>query len=1068
MKNWQNKLSVLRIFTACFLFAFVACNIGQETESEDPYRRILDISRDESALKKYLKPVPPKKPEEAVKLFETVDGFRMELVAQEPLVNDPVAAAFDENGRLYVAEMRDYPYQPGPGEKAIGVVRLLEDTDGDGYFDKTQVFADQLLWPTGVTVWKNGVFVTAPPDIWYLKDTDGDGKADVRKKVLSGFGHQNEQQMMNNIIMGVDHWIYGVASGNSGEIVTLGKKESETTILGARDFRFDPVTGNFETTTQTFQFGHSFDDWYNRFVCNQGMPGRHVVLPARYLERNPYLFFNLHKWLAQGSNQVKPLVEGSTRLYKISPIEGWRSIRQARRIFARGPTKSAGVGHDYLTAGSGVTIYRGDAYPEKYRGSYFMGANTANLIHRRVLIRDGVTFRSERGEGENSEFVRTTDNWFRPVNAVNAPDGTIYFLDMSREVIEATHVPGRVMKHLDFTSGRNQGRIYRLAPPNFTSPPPPRLGDATTSELVKHLEHSGGWWRETAHRLLYERQDKSAVQALRNLLKDSAKPLARMHALWSLKGLSSLRDNDLVRGLVDVSAGVRVHAVRLAEDRLNRSSIIFKNVLDLHRDEDSRVRFQVALTLGEARGRKALPGLIEIARRDSDDFWIRTAVLSSCAEYPAELFVRLAKSKGFLGKSESSEWLTRLAQAVGFRGKSSELVRVVEVITSNQELAERPSAQQLLVVGLAEGLFLSGTSFSEIRNLSLSPSAIRMLQGQMERSEEIAVNQEASRQDRLQALSMLRHSDFGKVKEVLVTLIDPQQIDAVKVKAVDVLTSFDNAEIPALLLESWAAHSPQMRGKILERFFSRHEWTLDLLQAVSEETISPNQISAQRRELLINHDDETIRKRATELLKFELHGSRQEVIDDYQSNLPSTTDRMRGEAVYSRECSKCHQLSTRDYTIGPNLIVGSEKDHESLLVNILDPNRFVEPQYLQYVVTDKDGGLYTGVVREETASSLTLIEGQDIQNTLLRKDIKEIRATKNSLMPEGLEESINHQEMADLISFILMYQYEVGTESAGIGYGQEVYEEMKLHESLRSSTTGDTGTESRNVPDGAR
>ena len=464
--------------------------------------------------------------------------------------------------------MRDYPYQPGPGEKPIGVVRLLEDTDGDGTLDQSHVFADELLWTTGVTVWKGGVFVTAPPDIWYLKDTDGDAKADIRKKVYSGFGHQNEQQMMNSIIMGVDHWIYGIASGNAGEIRSLENPDSPPVSLGARDFRFDPVSGRFETTTQTFQFGHSFDEWYNRFVCNQGMPGRHVVLPARYLERNPYLFVNLHRWLGPGANQVKPLVQGQTRLYKISPVEGWRTIRQARRIFAGSTSRSAGVGHDYLTAGSGVTMYTGHAYPEKYRGSYFMGANTGNLIHRRVLIDDGVTFRSERGDAEGSEFVRTADNWFRPVNAVNAPDGTVYFLDMSRELIEATHVPGRVMKHLDFTSGRDRGRIYRLAPPGFVSPPPPRLGEATTEELVAHLEHDGGWWRATAHRLIRERQDRSAAPLLRRLLRESSRPLARMHALWSLEGLGSLRERDLLRGLGDPEAGVRVHAVRLAESRL--------------------------------------------------------------------------------------------------------------------------------------------------------------------------------------------------------------------------------------------------------------------------------------------------------------------------------------------------------------------------------------------------------------------------------------------------------------------------------------------------------------------
>ena len=806
-----------RFVAGAVLIPLLGC--GGEQDTPDPFRKILDISRDEAALAEYLKPVPPKEPQEALESFEAVDGFRMEMVAHEPLVNDPVAAAFDENGRLYVAEMRDYPYQPGPGEKPIGVVRLLEDTDGDGTLDQSHVFADELLWTTGVTVWKGGVFVTAPPDIWYLKDTDGDAKADIRKKVYSGFGHQNEQQMMNSIIMGVDHWIYGIASGNAGEIRSLENPDSPPVSLGARDFRFDPVSGRFETTTQTFQFGHSFDEWYNRFVCNQGMPGRHVVLPARYLERNPYLFVNLHRWLGPGANQVKPLVQGQTRLYKISPVEGWRTIRQARRIFAGSTSRSAGVGHDYLTAGSGVTMYTGHAYPEKYRGSYFMGANTGNLIHRRVLIDDGVTFRSERGDAEGSEFVRSTDNWFRPVNAVNAPDGTVYFLDMSRELIEATHVPGRVMKHLDFTNGRDRGRIYRLAPPGFVSPPPPRLGEATTEELVAHLEHDGGWWRATAHRLIRERQDRSAAPLLRRLLRESSRPLARMHALWSLEGLGSLRERDLLRSLRDPEAGVRVHAVRLAESRLNRSRALFRMVSDLAQDPEIRVRFQVALSLGEVRGQRALPALVRIAREDTGDFWVRNAVLSSCAEFGHQLFARLANEEMFLAQPESVQWLSRLARAVGARERARELRRVLGVMAANPVLAARPSARQEIILGMAEGLAYSGGSLLGLRRLPAS--AASLIKFHMERAGKIVADESASLEDRLESIRLLHHDRLARVKPVLASLVDPQQPQDLQIAAIDALAGFDSPEIPGLLLEDWTAHSPRTRSKILESLFSR-------------------------------------------------------------------------------------------------------------------------------------------------------------------------------------------------------------------------------------------------------
>ncbi len=222
-----------------------------------------------------------------------------------------------------------------------------------------------------------------------------------------------------------------------------------------------------------------------------------------------------------------------------------------------------------------------------------------------------------------------------------------------------------------------------------------------------------------------------------------------------------------------------------------------------------------------------------------------------------------------------------------------------------------------------------------------------------------------------------------------------------------------------------------------------------MLKAVEEDQVAVSQIDLKRRELMMNHDDKAIREQAVRLFGSQAPGPRQAALDDYQAALNLKGHKERGEEVYARECVKCHRLSSREHPIGPNLIRGSEKDPESLLTNILDPNRFVEPQYLSYVVTDQRGGLYTGILSEETSTSITLVEGQDLSNTLQRKEIKEIRATGNSLMPEGLEENIGHQEMADLISFILAYQYEVGTESAGLAPGEEVYEEMELHPSLR-------------------
>ncbi len=196
---------------------------------------------------------------------------------------------------------------------------------------------------------------------------------------------------------------------------------------------------------------------------------------------------------------------------------------------------SSGVSHNVIDAAAGLTIYRGDAFGPEYRGELFVGDSQNNLIHRRKLTPKGPTFEGHRADA-NTEFVRTTDIWFRPVNCINAPDGTIFVLDMSREVIESVHIAHDVVALLDLTSGRDKGRIYRLAPDGFKPPARPRLGQATIEELVAALEHPGGWWRDTASRLIFERQDPAAVEPLRRRLAESKSDVGRMHILWCSKG----------------------------------------------------------------------------------------------------------------------------------------------------------------------------------------------------------------------------------------------------------------------------------------------------------------------------------------------------------------------------------------------------------------------------------------------------------------------------------------------------------------------------------------------------
>ncbi|WP_339911622.1 PVC-type heme-binding CxxCH protein, partial [Symmachiella dynata] len=308
----------------------ITCGLLLATVSLCGSRLLLDAD-EPPALAEVLPRIQPTPPKDALKTFRLLNGFRLELLAAEPLVTDPVAMQYDENGKAYVVEMSDYPYTGTDKDVAwqeqtslpIGRVRTLEDTDGDGRFDKSVIFAEDLSWPTGIAFWKGGVFVTATPDVWYLKDTDGDGKADVRRKVFTGFRKFNVQAVMNNLAWGLDHKIYAAGSSNGGNIRPGDEPSAEPVPLRRNDFRLDPVGDAFEVISGGARFGNSFDDFGNRFICNIRNPAQHIVLQRRYLARNPFLA------VEQAVNDAA-IAGDAIEVFRISPPEPWRVINAKR------------------------------------------------------------------------------------------------------------------------------------------------------------------------------------------------------------------------------------------------------------------------------------------------------------------------------------------------------------------------------------------------------------------------------------------------------------------------------------------------------------------------------------------------------------------------------------------------------------------------------------------------------------------------------------------------------------------------------------------------------------------
>ncbi|MPZ17846.1 MAG: c-type cytochrome [Luteitalea sp.] len=983
--------------------------------------------------------VPPTEPSDAPATFRTVDGFRMVPLAVEPLVYDPVALIYDENGRGYVAEMRDYPYtnrgtaqswEEQTNQDPIGRIRLLEDEDGDGAFDRSHVFADRISWPTGLALWKGGLFVAATPDIWYLKDTDNDGKADIRQKVYTGFRKYNIQAVINNLIWGLDHHIYGAGGTNGGTIRRLdGQRKSSAVQLSRNDFRFDPVTGAFEALSGGARFGNTFDDWGNRFICNIRNPLIHVVLPSRYLVRNPYL---------PVASPIHDAAESGDQLpvYPISPPEAWRVIRAARR--ASDPTqrmpRSELVGAGYWTSSAGVTVYRGAAYPERYHGNVFVGEVAGNLIHRQILKRDGVTFHSARAD-QKREFVASTDNWFRPVNFTNAPDGTLHVVDMSREIIEHPwSIPDDIHAELDLRSGRNRGRIYRLEPPGFEPPTErPRLGEATTADLVATLENPNSWWRETAHRLLYERQDASAVPLLRRLLKESRESLARLHALWSLEGLNALQDADVIQALGDGVAGVREHAVRLAEPRLKSSPELLDRVLQLADDESKRVRFQVAFTLGEVNDSRASDALLHIARQDADDSWMRTAVLSSVGKSSHVFLARLLKDEKLSSSHAGLAVLRQLATVVGARRDAGAMKTLLATLDRTEALPL--AAEMTVAVGLGEGLLQAGGS---LRDAGTSSGHDAWLDRVLTRALDTASDREGSTEERKLATELLAfvHVDTPGAREILQKLLRPDEEQEIQLAAIRTIGTFDDFGLFEHVVQSWRSFSPAVRSEAGEMLLASKDRVAVLLEAMKNGDVAPAHIDPATRRRLLTYSDRTLQENARTL--FEAPGdsspdeapgdsspdeapggsSRAEILAKYRAAASASGNSHRGRKIFEQNCMSCHRFGARGQEVGPDLESVRHKTRQEILAQILDPNREVSPEFLLYDIQLKNSRSASGMIVNETSSSLTIKRPGGVEETILRQNIEQIRSSGMSIMPEGLETAITPQEMADLLEFL--------------------------------------------------
>ncbi len=961
-------------------------------------------ARADDGLANELPRIKPLDASAALNSFKLHAGFRLEAVAVEPLVTDPVAACYDADGRLYVVEMRGYPY---PESSPSGYVRRLEDTDGDGRFDRSTLFVEGLSWPTGVAPYDGGVFIAAAPDLLYAKDTDGDGKADIKKVMFSGFGIQNVQALLNGLLWGPDGWIYGVSGGNGGEIKNLSRPNAKPVSVRGRDFRFKPDGSAFEAISGGGQFGHSFDDWGHRFTCNNSNHIRQIVLPSAEIERNPAL--------VAGAVVDDIAAEGPAGpVYRMSAAEPWRIVRTRQRAadpeYRKKLPPAELVATGFFTSATGVTIYRGDAFPLEYRGNAFIGDVGGNLVHRKTLTRNGVEFLATRAD-QNVEFLASADNWFRPVNFTNTPDGTLLILDMYRETIEHPFsIPEPIKKHLDLTSGKDLGRIYNLVPETGYRKRRPALSGGETTRLVAFLADPNAWWRETAQRLLIERNDPAAFASLHEMAKNRPNALARSHALWTLDVLGGLNENDLLPAFNDPEPGVREQAARLSSGRSGTGSKLIEPLFALADDPDAMVRFQTAFALGNARLAGRFEALAKIVVRDPGDRWIRAAVLSSVSGHPDSLTEKLAV-KGFFNTPEGVAWAGELAALVGSENRAGAVKTIVDLASAEGATLELTSAAFL---GLGRGLQRSGSSLRDVMD---SPKARKKLGPVFIKAAEVAAGN-GSVASRVEAIRLFSLGPIEPILNFLPAFLEGKEPTAVQLAALLALNEIAEPKVAVVILDHWKSLTPPVRREAIEAIFSRPERLETLLDAIEAKVVAPSDLDPGRQKQLLNAKSEIVRKRAENVFVESVRGDRGEVIAKYRQALTREGDREKGKALFVKTCATCHRAENQGIDVGPNLATVSGRTPEDLLIHILDPNREVNPIYVNYSLETSDGRILTGMIAEESATVVTLKRAEGASDTVNRSRIESIASTGQSLMPEGLEKSLDPQHLADIIAYI--------------------------------------------------
>ena len=956
-------------------------------------------------------------PQEALKRFQVAEGFEVKLFASEPQIRQPVAMQFDRRGRMWVVQYLQYPNpaglkvvevdrylrtvydrvpEPPPkGPRGVDRITILEDTDGDGQADKFKDFIEGLNLTTGLALGHGGAFVLQSPYLLFYADRNADDVPDGDPEVLlSGFGMEDSHAFANSLQWGPDGWLYGT----QGSTVTANIR-GITFQQGI--WRYHPISKKFELFAEGGgnTWGLDFDRHGNAFAGTNY--GNHAML---------------HQ--VQGAYYVKNFGK-----------HGALQNPYAFGYFEHVPHANFKGGHVTI----GGVVYRGGAFPEKFRDQYVAANVLSNAIYWHTIEPKGSSFANRFG----GDLLTTDDQWFRPVDCTVGPEGSLYIADWYDQ--RANHVDPRD----DWD--KSNGRIYTLVAKGTPPAGEVNVQKLAGGELLTLLTHKNDWYSRMARLTLAERRDASQHGQLTEWLFDSSDPQRALEALWSLYVSGGWNESLAEKLLAHQDEHLRAWTVRLLGDEGQVSPAIFEKLVSLAQSDKSLVvRSQLACTAKRLPGKQCLPIVSAMVLSSSDVnkdphiplllWWAiedkaqsdRDAVLSFLAtpsawEAPLTrpyLVERLARRYASGGAKADFEACARLLSLAPSAGDEQLLIRGMEKGLEGQRLAEVPSPMIKPLARLWEKQQGRPMPDRELIQVSIRLGS----RDAYARALKIMADRKAAAADRLAMIELQGQVGQPEGVPVLLALLDDKEPAAIRKAAMAGLARFSDPQIAQRVIEIYPKLSGDLKGPAKTLLCSRQPWAAALLAEVDGGRIDPKEIQPELLQQIALHNSDELNK------LIEKHWGKVEQATPAEKRARmhginvslrlAPGDATRGKELFTKNCGICHTLFGQGNKVGPDLTGADRKNNEFLLSNIVDPSAVIRKEYFTYVVQMSDGRVLTGLIAESTPTTVTLLDAKNQRTVLAEDEIEEMGRSPLSIMPEKILEQLNAQQVRDLFAYL--------------------------------------------------